>query len=117
MSKIVDLSMKGLKRVEIAKIANCNVTTVDKILRDFAKTFKSLPEVEKFRQVKSEIFDAATLQVLKTATTPEKLDKATLNQCAYAIDVFNKASRLERNLSTANVSTAIQFTGIDPETD
>lgn len=114
---VVELGLKDTPQRAIAKAVGCNAATVSRYLKKFKKAFKHIDKIDEYREVKSQIIDSVAFETLKTMNNPSKLKKATFNNLAYGFDILNKASRLERNLSTANISSAIQFTGVIPQSE
>lgn len=107
-SEILELTAAGATVNQIAKATECSRVYVSKVRKQFKHIFKSLDKVENFRTVKSDILDAAQLEMLKSAVSPEKLKKAPLGQIAYSFRQFYDANRLEIGKSTQN--TAVSFT-------
>jgi|688.fasta_scaffold147979_2 hypothetical protein len=102
---------RGMKQTEIAKKFGVSDASVSMILAQFKPLFAELGNVESYRQVKSDIIDAASLTVLKEIVNPSKVEQADLRALACSYDILNKHSRLERGESTSNVSTqSIQVT-------
>jgi len=71
--------------------------------RQLATLIPHLEQVEPYRSVKVDLFSAAEMQLLASLMRPEKLEKASLNNVAYALTQVHTALRLETNQSTANV--------------
>lgn len=79
-------------------------SAVAAIRDEFGVIFRTLKDVDKYRKVKAELFDAVELQTLKSLSNSEKHERASLNQVAYTMQVLHNAGRLEKNQSTANVN-------------
>jgi len=109
---ILELHTKKVPMRQIAKATDLPLSTVRDRIAKFSKVFEQLENVPDYREMKSSLLSAAELALLKSAMDPSKLDKASVNNLAYAFTQFNMANRLERGESTANVSK-IQFTKVD----
>jgi transcriptional regulator with XRE-family HTH domain len=97
---------------QIAKFFNCSKNAVSQRLKDVMKNLPSTEELELFRQAKGDLMDAAFFQVLMAVTDPEKLEKASLNNAAYAVRQLYEMIRLEQGKSTANFSMVEYFARI-----
>lgn len=109
-AEILTLKARGYPNAVVAREAGVEASSVTRLLAQYSGLMQELENVERFRDGKADLLDAAQLRVLKSLVDASKLDKASLNQVAYAMDVLYKSNRLERNQSTANVSTRHQFT-------
>lgn len=58
--------------------------------------------VEAYRNIKAELFDAVEERLLASLMHPDKLEKASLNNVAYALTQVHTAGRLERGQSKQN---------------
>jgi len=101
----LSLRAQGVSIKDIATATRCPERTVQERLKMFAPMFQDLDKVKDFRGVKADILDAATLTFLKSSMSPDKLEKASVNNLAYAARQTFDMGRLERGLSTSNVST------------
>lgn len=113
IAEIVIGTHKQLPNNVIANVAGVHPNTVRNIQADFRQLFDNLEEVESFRSVRADILDAIDLTLLKSMLDPSKHEKATLAQLAFAHSKLYESSRLERNLSTANVSQTVRFTEVN----
>lgn len=103
--KIIELKVKGVELPAIAAASGVSLATVKRTIQKFGAVFTELEQVQEFRAGKSDILDAALLTFLKSAVSRDKLDKASVNNLAYAARQVHDMGRLERGQSTANVST------------
>ncbi len=101
-NQIIELASKNLPASTIAKAVELPVRTVQNYVSKFKKVFKELENVEDYRNAKSDLLDAAQLTVLKNALSDKKLKKASFMSLAQGFEIFNKAGRLEKGLSTDN---------------
>lgn len=72
--------------------------------RKYFPILSQLEDIQLYRIHKSEILSGAQKTILKFALSEEKLKKATFLQLCQGFEILNKAERLERNLSSENVS-------------
>ena len=111
--KILNLHAKGLNNTQIAKQVDCNRVTVTRTLKRFKETFKNLDDVEAYQQHKADLFSAAEMTILNSMVQDDKIEKATLNQSAYALQVLHNAGRLERGQATQIQATYSQVISAD----
>jgi transposase len=107
----IKMITSGMKSPAIRRALGVSRATVQRWKRELRTTFRQLPHVEAFREIKGDITDAALMEVLKTMVQRDKLSGSNLRDCSYAVKVLNDVSRLERGLSTANI--AHSFTRVD----
>jgi len=106
-NQVLELASKHLSPGVISKATGIPETTVKNIIKKYSSIFKELKNVSDFRNLKTEILDAAQLDVLKNGLTDEKMHKASLMQSMQAFEILNKANRLEKGQSTENVEKHI----------
>jgi hypothetical protein len=63
-----------------------------------------MKELPYYESARSQLLSAAELRILNHLTDKEALQKTSANGLAYAFKQVFDARRLERNLSTANIS-------------
>lgn len=119
-AKILELNQKNIPTAAIARVVCMNESTVKYTIKKYSKVFKELENVQDYRNIKTDIIDAAQLAVLKSGLTDKKLEKASLISSMQAFEILNKAGRLERGLSTENQAVSqfvrVHLTGLpDPE--
>lgn len=105
---------RGMQQGEIARKMGVSDSAVSLILDKFKPAFAELHNVEEYRKAKADILDSVQLQTLKSMSDPEKQASANLGHLANAFDVLNKHARLERGLSTQNVSTQTVSISLTP---
>lgn len=105
LKRQITMRARGATITEIAAATRCPERTVRDRLKQFAPMFKDLANVADFKVCKADLLDAATLTFLKSAVTPGKLKKASVNNLAYAARQTFDMGRLERGQSTANIAT------------
>lgn len=104
--KVISQMVAGVPIPVVAASVGISEGAVKQIREQFRDVFNTLGEVENYRKVKSDLFDAVELKALKSLMDQDKHDRATLNQVAYSLSVLHNAGRLEKNLSTANINTS-----------
>lgn len=107
--KALELKRQGASTYAISNQLEKSWITVQKFLNQFEGLEKLASEAREYQGIKGEVLDAAQWSMVKSALSPEKVEAATLRDCAYAFKEFHAAGRLERGLSTKNVAS-ISFT-------
>lgn len=100
------LKMRLVKKMSYQEIADkfgCNKSTVHIALKRFEAIIREPNEIEAYRQSKADLLESAELQILEKLVDGETIQKASLNNAAYAFTALHNAGRLERGKSTANV--------------
>lgn len=75
----------------------------DKIKR-FMANLPDAEEVEAYRQNKSYLLDAVEYTYINASLDPEKVKEASANNIAYSFQQYATQNRLEKGLSTSNIS-------------
>ena len=104
VSKALELSARGLSLREIAKVTDTPKTTVAEAINRYESWLSELRELPLYESVRSQLLSAAELRILNHLTDKEALQKTSANGLAYAFKQVFDARRLERNLSTTNIS-------------
>lgn len=112
-TRIMNMALKGLTREEISAATKVPPNTVMHITNELAGIINELNRAEEYRTHRKDLLDLLHGRLLKSMLSPEKMEKATVNQLAYASSEVHKQSRLEHGLSTSN--NAVQFTKVDPK--
>jgi hypothetical protein len=102
VSRIVELTLRNVPQRDIALAEQVSPRTVANVLEDFKPVFKEIPNLPKFKECKADLLDAALLVLLKSMMQQEKLEKASVNNLAYAAQQMYTMARLERGQSTSN---------------
>lgn len=95
---------KKLSYREIAAYFNCNESSVIRACQRLATLIPDPEAVDAYRSVKADLLDAAEMELMASLMQPEKMEKASLNNVAYAFQQIHNAGRLERGESTSNLS-------------
>ncbi|WP_347275417.1 hypothetical protein [Candidatus Kuenenia sp.] len=88
---------------EIAKRFGCHKSAVHGALSRFTKILKEPGEIEAYSKYKADLLNSAELTMLEKVMDTETIEKASLNNAAYAFAQLHNAGRLERGKSTSNV--------------
>lgn len=102
VSRIIELKLRNVANRDIALAEQVSTGTVHNVLNDFKNVFTEIPNLPKFKEVKADLLDAALLMLLKSMMTQDKLEKASVNNLAYAAQQMYTMARLERGQSTSN---------------
>jgi hypothetical protein len=103
--RILSLHAKGVHDKEISKAVDVPLRTVRGRIKQFESVFTELKNVEEYRKNKADVLDAAQLVMLKSMVTPEKLDKASVNNLAYAMRQCHDMSQISQGKPTALTGT------------
>lgn len=101
--EILNLKHKGVSVPAISAATGVSERTVQRTCAKFAEVFEELANVPDFQSNKADIYDATLLRFLKSAVTPQKLRKASVNNLMYSARQAFDMGRLERGQSTANI--------------
>lgn len=106
VAKALKLRLQGNTFEEIGAVFGCNKQAVYQALDKF-KAF--LGDVEAgnltaYSENRAELFNAVEKHLSGSLLDPQALEKASLNNRAYALKVIHEARRLETGQSTSNLS-------------
>lgn len=101
------LHLAALKRPvqEIARAVKLPPSTTHRLLERYGSWLHELENIEDYTDTRSQLLSAGELKLFKSMMEQEKLDKASVNNLAYAMRQLYDMGRLERGLSTSNVAT------------
>lgn len=114
--KVLELAAKGVNQPDIAAATGLSKQGVNKILAEFQPLFKELQNVEKYRAVRGDLFDAAEFMALKSVVDQKKHDRAQLQHVSYSLRQLHDIRRLHNNQSTANTSVQTVQVAINLDT-
>ena len=104
IAQAVELRAKCIPNDQIALAIDATEQAVSEALSHFKDVFKTLEEIPRYKQVRSDIISACELTALKSvASGPDT--EATYLEKVKASEILHKMGRLERNLSTSNMAT------------
>jgi DNA-binding CsgD family transcriptional regulator len=113
-TKILELRAKGLTHNEIAPIVECHPQTVSRTLEKFKEFFTDLDKTVEYQQVRGQLLNAAESRLLRSVVDEQAIEKASLNQRAYAMKEVHNMRRLNENLSTSNTSLQVSKSELMP---
>lgn len=93
-----------LPQADIARYFSVVPSAVDAALHPFKEILKSNTTLEAFRNQKSNVLDSLEMKMLQELVNEKRLKKATTGNIAYSYDKIATHNRLEKGLSTSNVS-------------
>lgn len=103
-AEVITLAVQGLPQEAIANTVGIGQASVCLIKQRYSKLFKTLPNIQDYRSIKSDILAAGQIAALENAFSPAKLAKASFISSIQGFDILNKAERLETGKSTENVA-------------
>jgi len=119
ISKAITLRLKnGLTYKEIGDILGCSKQAVWERLKNFTKLLEDPASISAYEDNKSKLFSAAELKLLTEILDPAKLEKASINNVAYAFSQVAREGHLARGEATSNVNSHLlieTLTEIDQE--
>lgn len=86
---------------DIGKYFNCSAQAVHEKLRNFIKNIDDEETIRSFEDFKPEILSSVERKLIEKILDTDKLEKANLNNVAYAFTQINMANRLSRNQATS----------------
>jgi hypothetical protein len=102
-AKAMRLMAQGITPKAAAAATGISPGTAKNYSMELRAIYKGLEDLEEFRTHKIDILEGTLSTILKSANDPIKLDKASVNNLAYAARQFHEIKRLEAGQSTANV--------------
>ena len=105
ISKAYDMRFnRGLSFYDIANHFRCSAQAVQQRLQKFSAILKDKPEIDEFENRKADLLSSVEFQLLHKLVDPDTIQKATLNNAAYAYTQVFSANRLTRGKSTENIN-------------
>lgn len=102
------LKMRIVNKMSFQQIANhfnVSKTAVFQSLKRFTDILVEPQELENYQHYKSALLSSAELRLLQRLVTDDVVEKASLNNVAYAFRQIFDSNRLEQNKSTCNISS------------
>lgn len=103
LNKALKLKMKGNTYSEIARIFDCTPQAVCDRLKPFAKFLDNPDVAEVYEQNKATLLSMAEQQLLLSMLDESAIEKASLNNRAYAFQQVANQNRLSRGQATQNI--------------
>ncbi len=93
-----------MPEADIARYFHVSPSGIFQALKPFKEIMKSNAILEAYNSNKSKILDSIEVRMLKELVNEKRLKKATTGNIAYSFDKIATHNRLEKGLSTSNVS-------------
>ena len=106
VAKALKLRLQGNTLEEIGKVFDCSRAAVHEALQRF-EAFTSKAEagtLTAYSEHRAELFNVVEHHLTASLLDPDAMQKASLNNRAYALKVIHEARRLETGQSTGNIS-------------
>ena len=94
----------GLPEAEISRMQCVSREAVNRALKPFKQLISNPDSLRAYQDNRSLVFDAIEHEMTSLIVDGDKKKKATLGNVAYALDKVYNINRLEKGLSTQNVS-------------
>lgn len=111
VAKALKLRLQGNTFDEIGLIFDCNGSAVHQALAKFAPFLNGIGpgELTAYSESRSELFNRVEQTLTASLLDAGKIEKASLNNVAYAFKQIHEARRLESGQSTNNISVLGKF--------
>lgn len=105
VAKALKLRLQGNTLLEIATLFGVSESAVSQALRKFEAFIKDIDSgtITAFSEQRSQLLTAVEMEMLRSMLQPEAMEKASLNNRAYAFTQIHTARRLEEGKSTENL--------------
>lgn len=117
LATLLEYTAKGLPIEQAARAAKMPPSTAHRVVKRYAGWIQDLDEIKDFESVRSQILTAGEMRLLESMLRDDKLEKASVNNVAYALRQVHDMRRLHQGLSTANVATQRVEVSIPKKTD
>jgi hypothetical protein len=105
VSKALTLRLVNhLSYASIGKIFGCSKQAVQERLQPFLRLINDPASSDAFKANRAEVLTSTQLTLLGNLLDPTKIEKASVNNIAYALRQLFDMERLERGESTANIA-------------
>ena len=104
VAKALELRLKGLSYIDIAKHFNCTKQAVNDRLARFVNLLDDPESIKVFKDNQDTLLTAAQSKFLSRALDPDALKKSSTLQLITSYGVLFDKQRIINNLSTQNVS-------------
>lgn len=105
ISKLLECKLKNMPVAQAARAAKLPVSTAQRALERYASWIEDIKDIQDFEGMRSQILTAHEMRLLESMMANDKLEKASVNNVAYALRQVHDMRRLHQGLSTANVAT------------
>lgn len=98
--------IKGLSYADIGKVFGVSEGAIIKGFNGYKEILANPQELTAYQENRGGLLTAIELRLAKELASPEKLEKASLNNTAYAFAQVHTARRLEEGKATENIAYA-----------
>lgn len=112
---ILDLRAKNVPVPAIATAVKLAPRTVDLRLKKMQTILQQVDKLSDWERDKADYLSAAQHTLLKSMMQEDKLDKASVNNLAYAFTQIHQATRMERGQATQMIATHVRFSKVVPD--
>jgi len=95
---------------QIGKLTGIPYQTIHQALRPFDNIINKPESLQIYNNSRAEVLSAIEMELLVALADKERIQKASLNNVAYAFNQVHSARRLEQGLSTDNLAVNIEST-------
>ncbi len=106
VSKALKLRLQGNTFDEIGAIFSCTGSAVHQALSKFEPFLRGVEQggLTAYSEQRADLFNVVEQHLTASLLDPQAMEKASLNNRAYALKVIHEARRLESGQSTGNIS-------------
>lgn len=113
MASAIEMHVKGIKTGVIAKALGVSRHYIIELIQSFKPLLEATKNVEDYEAFRGKLLAAGEYELLKSVTEAQAIERAPLQQRAYAFTQIHNARRLESGQSTANVESHVTFTQVN----
>lgn len=104
VAKALELRIKkGMSYSDIGQYFGCSKQGVEKALSRYIRLLHDDLDIEAYETNKASLLSSLELELLTELVDPNKRQKATLGNVAYALDKVNNINRLQRGQATEHI--------------
>ena len=106
VAKALRLRLQGATLADIAEMQGVTPQAIDQALKRFQPFVQGLEpgQLSAYSEERANLFNVVEQHLTGSLLDPQALEKASLNNRAYALKVIHEARRLETGQSTSNLS-------------
>ena len=109
LKQVFKLRAEGKTNTEIGKLLNYHHSYISRTIKEFDTLLKPSETIDTYQNNRTHVLNAIELKLLDNLVDTDKLQKASLNNVAYAMTQTSNLRRLESGESTVNVGVAIEL--------
>ena len=108
LKQVFKLRAEGKTNADISKLLGYSQPYIGKVIKQFKKILKHPDVLDTYNNNRTQVLNSIELTLLDNMVQEDKLQKASLNNVAYAMTQTSNLRRLESGESTVNVGIAIE---------